>query len=627
VESFATYDAGASIGGPIVRDRLWFFGAFDASFEDHRVKLPGFDPEEDKLRSKNFAGKLTWQASQSTDVTFSVFGNPGTRRLVGDGAVFGEIPQSLENIDAVLGHAEVGGVSSSLAVRSLARENLLLDGSVALSTQTDNVWGETLQGREEPAFFDKTTRTRSGGYGLRDEIHTTRVSVGLNAMFLLNTHQVKVGAAYEENVLDLYHDRTDPGLITKQSPSFYTALFTLQDLDVRNRVPSVYAQDSWRVAPWLRLNFGVRWDGQYLIGSDGDLAQPLRSQVQPRFGFVLQPGQEGKHRVFGSLGRFYQQFPLNQSVLGHSRWEQGVDFYSQDPRNPGVSPIGTQPIVTPDAYDIARIKDLRGEHSDEFVLGYDFAFVPSLKARVRGVYRTLREAFVGGFDHRIGESGGIVAGNPGRGAMSFLPRPKREYAAIELTLERARTGTVDFFLSYVLSRNYGNYPGFFDAYKGDPFPGGNPGLFSADQIPNSTGLLPNDRTHVFKARGAQQLVSGLSLGLAFSWMSGTPLSELGPPAPILVPNRFMYVVKRGSAGRTPSVWDLNFRATYELSFRSLPIEQGRLVLDLLHVGNPRRAVFTDQVRYYAVGEENPDFGQVLRYQPPMAVRLGLEVGF
>jgi hypothetical protein len=47
------------------------------------------------------------------------------------------------------------------------------------------------------------------------------------------------------------------------------------------------------------------------------------------------------------------------------------------------------------------------------------------------------------------------------------------------------------------------------------------------------------------------------------------------------------LVPRGSVGRTPALWDLALRLAYELPLRRGL--RGRFVLDVLHVGNPRRA--------------------------------------
>ena len=57
---FTFSDVGGSLSGPIVRDRLWFFAAYNANYEQ-RENTYGFGTLADTRRQHVFAGKLTWQ--------------------------------------------------------------------------------------------------------------------------------------------------------------------------------------------------------------------------------------------------------------------------------------------------------------------------------------------------------------------------------------------------------------------------------------------------------------------------------------------------------------------------------------------------------------------------------------
>jgi hypothetical protein len=152
-----------------------------------------------------------------------------------------------------------------------------------------------------------------------------------------------------------------------------------------------------------------------------------------------------------------------------------------------------------------------------------------------------------------------------------------------------------------------------------------------ETLENATGLLPNDRTHAFKLSGSYRVGLGLTTGMSFAWLSGTPLTEwggttVGPPA-------YKPIGGRGKAGRTPAIWDLNLRFSYEMRDLSERRWQTRLVMDLLHVGSPRKVVRFDEIHYFALDEDgnqinpNPTYSQPVRYQPPMAMRLGMELDF
>ena len=61
-------DVNGTLGGPIVRDKAWFFGAYRHWIHDQEVSVPsghvGPQPIDDN-RIRNLSGKLTWQASDN----------------------------------------------------------------------------------------------------------------------------------------------------------------------------------------------------------------------------------------------------------------------------------------------------------------------------------------------------------------------------------------------------------------------------------------------------------------------------------------------------------------------------------------------------------------------------------
>ena len=147
------------------------------------------------------------------------------------------------------------------------------------------------------------------------------------------------------------------------------------------------------------------------------------------------------------------------------------------------------------------------------------------------------------------------------------------------------------------------------------------GLQLSEQVPNSYGYMPNDRRHVFKLNASYSFNFGLTAGSSFWIMSGTPYNEFGQSS---YPRRYVYLVERGTAGRLPWLWDLNLRLTYDFDIVSV---HGKIFLDALHVGSPMETVKLDEVKY--LDDEklypNDNYGIVLQYQPPMMIRLGLNL--
>jgi hypothetical protein len=216
-------------------------------------------------------------------------------------------------------------------------------------------------------------------------------------------------------------------------------------------------------------------------------------------------------------------------------------------------------------------------------------------------------------------------GNPGKADMAFVPKIQHDYLAAEFGVSgSSKDGRWVYGLAYVLSRTYGNYTGYFDQEV--RYVSGGSATLSLQTTPERlarlSGLLPSDRTHSIKLLASYKFKFGLTAGTNLIVMSGTPLSEY--TGGYYWSAALDLVSQRGTAGRLPMVWDLNFRLAYAL--KKLPL---RFSMDLFHVGNPQQVVDQVQQKYtdsYA-SVLNPSFGKAVRRQPPMAVRFGIEYTF
>jgi hypothetical protein len=455
----------------------------------------------------------------------------------------------------------------------------------------------------------------------------TALNLGLKATYIKARHTWKGGFEFRDKT----GAQTGEGsmLIRDFDPvdgeSFYEWSFSDKSLgsESTSRIYSVFVQDSWRLRKNLRLNLGVRWDGQRIIGSNDEVGLSILDQWQPRVGFTYQSGEEGSRKVFGHFGRFYQELGSPVADLFNEGGYVQEVIYDHDPR---VDPTGGTDIYRVIFSGHDKIEGLDGQYFDEFTLGYEQGVGRSGKFLLRGIYRYLGK---GVENVLLGDTLSVV-GNPGFGDLAEFPKMKREYKALELGYQVSPTDRTGFLVFYVLSRNEGNYTGHFSNDYGSPFPNLTEAFDLLETTVNSDGLLPIDRTHVLKLSGWYRTAFGLTVGATGWWMSGTPLTEYGAAANSSVYRTFLS--ERGSAGRTPSVYDLNLRFAYDL-----PYEYGgtrsQLVMDLLHIGSPREAVNFDQQRYWAQDTEgnptdpNSTYGVATHYQPPMSVRLGLRVDF
>ena len=128
-----------------------------------------------------------------------------------------------------------------------------------------------------------------------------------------------------------------------------------------------------------------------------------------------------------------------------------------------------------------------------------------------------------------------------------MPKPKREYTALEFTANRRFSNNWFLGGSYVVSKLFGNYAGLVNTdevtYPGRVSnvsqqaagqrtrPGTNASrAYDLDQMMFDShgdfvyGRLPTDRPHVVKAYGAYQFGMGTQIGAFFYGGSGTPIT-------------------------------------------------------------------------------------------------------
>jgi len=615
--NFSHYDMGFDLGGPIILDKLWFYTAYNPTFNRRNVDIPNFGTSVDKTIMHSFAGKLSWKASNNLNLIFTITGDPTQHDAIGLG--INVPPSGLANLDPYLQNIIQGGINYSINGTYSLGNNILLQALIARVDRHDTGEGSTELGRDELLFQDNLNNVWSGGVGSSWDSFRHSTLGKISGTLILGNHIINGGIEYKTNGVNNIYDYHS---ITRYDSVNFGESIGKGFGEVSNRIPSVFLQDSWRIFQRFNLTAGIRWDGQSIIGSNGEVVQTVKVPIQPRIGFVLLLDENDNQRIFGSFGRFSQEFALFQSVNYHSG--NGYDYWILFDHNPQIDNTGGDTLYNFKHEIRPEVKDLQGQYYDEFSLGYERIIAFGIKAGIQGVYRTLRQTID---DVYLPNENRYQYGNPGSGILSEWPKPHRDYKALVLTIEKHGGEHFNFLASYVLSRDFGNYGGLFDASYHSSFPNAN-SMFddlSASWI-NTTGLIPNDRTHVFKFSGYYKFSFGLITGISFVAETGTPLSVYAPTN-----YGIKFLTPRGTNGRAPAIWDLNARIMYDLNI--LSSLQTKLILDFFHIASQRKPVDIDQRKYLNVDENgspidpNPTYGQAYSYQPSMSVRLGVEVDF
>ncbi len=112
---FSEIDAGIDVGGPIKKDKIWFFGAFNPQQRKNYFLTQQFHaPTNNKITTPFYSGKITWALSQNHTLTFSTFGDftKQTGFLFGNSG-FGSDPNSFLGTIETGGHNYIGRLNST----------------------------------------------------------------------------------------------------------------------------------------------------------------------------------------------------------------------------------------------------------------------------------------------------------------------------------------------------------------------------------------------------------------------------------------------------------------------------------------------------------------------------------
>lgn len=354
-----------------------------------------------------------------------------------------------------------------------------------------------------------------------------------------------------------------------------------------------YFQDSWNVGHGLTLNLGVRFDQETTPAYDPKRFPTLEfgwgDKIAPRIGAAYDLFRNGKVKVYGSYGKFYdlQKMGLARGSFGSDYWHNCV--YAMDDANfAGITPTlqlgggcpatGPAPGVTgrfienvdfratkADPRDPAVQPDMKPMEQHEFVTGVDWAITPSWSLETRWARKRLDRTIE---DMAITDNLGFYIGNPGTTYGDVLHRPVvipnaagvdyqttvqfcaecpktvpaiRRYDSVEFRLAKRQVGKWFGAITYAWSRNTGNYAGLTNTDRTDGGGGRHaPNNHRAFDIPTMTylpsgkiddGVLGTDRPHTASAFGFyRQKWFGMEsrFGFTQSMLQGTPISTCLP---------------------------------------------------------------------------------------------------
>jgi outer membrane receptor protein involved in Fe transport len=604
-------DYGADLGGYFVKDRLWFFGAYnhqDRTRTNNRInstlvinptpELPGGytlpigSKIDTKIKSELYAAKLTLRASDNQSVTLSLFGDPTKT----NGPLFGiNGPPTTTN-----GELKQGGTDYIGRYNGIFGTTFLVNAEAGHHHEDATTEGP---GTAIPQLIDQTVSPNviSGGFPFFDQNKYDRDIAKLGFTKFLSTHEFKVGGDYEDMKASVqnfqggagqriykrvragviyyrhryYIDDLDPAFNRNDPSTWKIAAPQIAEPETKNS--SLYLQDSWRVVPNFTVSAGVRWESQELLGRGGVRATKIDDNIAPRLGVIWDVANNGRSKLYANYGRFYENIPMDINIRSFGgelvcfcyNFSPDPKNYLQDPKAPARQGLlgGATPVDP----------DLKGQYIDEILGGYEYEIAPNLAVGIKGTYRKLGQVIEDMLAVPI--TGEYIITNPGRGIgresgfydyehSAVVPKAKRTYKGVELSATKRFSNNYQFYASYLWSRLEGNYDGTFQASTGQLDPNINSAYDYADFLVNNNGRLSNDRTHQAKFYGSYQfpggsMMSGLNIGVAAHYASGTPLTAVGYSQGYQ--NWEYYLTTRGELGRGPADYEADLHFGYPIS--------------------------------------------------------------
>ena len=316
---------GFSFGGPVVRNRTFFFGNFEQRLLDQtglvtispanvqiinaKLAAAGYPGSAistgtypNPVHSVNVLGKIDHQINSSNQFTarYALY-DVTSDNSRGAGALNAPTASAgLDNVDHSIGFGNTWALSPTTVNETrlqIAHGNLKAPPSdpVGPAVSITNI-------ASFGTLSTSPTQRENTMYELID-----------NVSHQAGAHALRFGGAFLYNDDAIAFPRSSQGSYTFSSlATFLSGTYsgfsqTFGDPHVTQTNPNLglYVQDEWRVGSRLTLNLGLRYDLQWLdtITTDAD-------NVSPRAGFAWSPSASHNVIVRGNAGLFFDRVPL-----------------------------------------------------------------------------------------------------------------------------------------------------------------------------------------------------------------------------------------------------------------------------------------------------------------------------
>ncbi|HEU4713788.1 MAG TPA: carboxypeptidase regulatory-like domain-containing protein [Pyrinomonadaceae bacterium] len=554
-----------AVGGPIKKDKLFFFQSLEYRFV--RTNVPSLEELDERQRDIQ---RESFDSFSRLDYVIN-----SNNRLTASFSLFPQ-KQSYFNLNTfnpadTTANFHQRGWFLAFNEQATFKSGSLLQSSFSVKQFDGDIFGNSgapyqiTPERNFGGWFDRQHR-ESRRYELLEIYNLAPVNWG-------GSHSLKVGVNYSYTSFD-GSDRSTPVSILRADGTRYQQInfAGTGDLSRNQSEFSAFVQNKWMVNPRVVVDFGLRYDRDQ-IGANNNFA--------PRLGVVLVPAANGRTVIRGGVGLFYDKIPLNVGSF-----EQYQDFVVTTFAGNGTSVVdgprlflNTAPADLENPYSIAWNAQVDHEVSQRLMLRFGYE------------ERSTRNDFVLE----------PVADQLNAGRLLLLNSGRSRYRELQAVARFRFQEGRNIFLSYVRSRARGNLNDF-NHYFGN--------LRQPVIRPDENGKQPFDVPNRMLFWGEFALPFDVMATPVVDWRSGFPFS--------LVNEQQDFVGPRNEGGRFPSLltFDLLVTKGVTIPFRGKKYRgrAGMTIFNITNHWNPRDVQNNIDSRQFGTFFNSPGLSVRLKFE-------------
>jgi outer membrane receptor protein involved in Fe transport len=351
-----------TLGGYVLKDHLWFFGAGRKAKTASAVTTVKTNIAfNDSIDEKRFEGKLTGAITPKHNLVGSFLRVKSTETNNFFPTIF-DVASIVPSRDLPISLSTVN--YSGVITDSLLAEGAWSDKKFAFKNSggrfTDRIRGTWISDASTGARMNAPVfcgvcsdeQRNSGSEGAKGTYYLSTSRIGNHAVVfgadrfqetrIVNNHQSGSDYDIAANVVAVGSDAF-PIFDARSSLSWQPIL--LNSTGTKLRSDGVYVNDRWDFNNRLSFNVGMRYDRNHAVDADGNLISN-DSNISPRLGAIFDLRGDGKHRISASVARYAAKITDGSNVLSTEQAAGSPGSFTWQYTDVTL-PNGTKCVATP----------------------------------------------------------------------------------------------------------------------------------------------------------------------------------------------------------------------------------------------------------------------------------------